>query len=304
MALPARAHPKRLLSLTFDQPLGSRLEAGGYHLDLRVKAVLEPVWPPPELDPLPSKLWVIVCQWGLAALENFLHDGDERWLTAAAGAGQHVLAELQDGGPLDGALRHGFAYPATFDLPAGWVSAMAQGEAASLLVRLHRLTGDARFADGAQRVLGPIGVDGRQGGCGTDWRGGWWPEEYPTEPPSLVLNGAIFTLLGMYDVARALDSEPARRAFDETLDLLTPNLGAWDLGWWSVYDLFPHARPNVSSRAYQQLHETLLLALDRCAPRPELARYAERFAAQRASLPANVRAFAAKVSFRLAVPRG
>jgi hypothetical protein len=302
--VPEDLRPARLLSLTFNQPLGTELDAGGYHLDLRVKAGHEPVWPPPGLAPLERMLWVVIAQWGLGAFERFVVSGDERWLVAARGAGEHVLAGMCDGGPLDGALRHGFAYPHTFSLEPGWVSAMAQGEAASLLVRLHRQGGDDRFAEAAVRLLQVISVPSGRGGCGTPWRGGWWPEEYPTDPPSLVLNGAIFALLGMHDVARVQGSESVVAALEGSLELLAANLGAWDLGWWSRYDLYPFARPNIASLAYQELHESLLEALDRAEPHPEFSRYAQRFAAQRSSLVGNGRAFAAKVAFRLAVPRG
>jgi heparosan-N-sulfate-glucuronate 5-epimerase len=301
--LPYRLHPKRLLSLTFDQPLGPRVAEGGYHLDLRAKCRLAAVWPPPELGPLEKRLWVVICQWGLGALELFLTTHDERWLTAARGAGEHVLEGMVRGGELDGALRHGFAYPHTFLLAEGWISGMAQGEAASLLVRLHRVTGDERYAEAATRALAPIAVPRERGGCGIPWRGGWWAEEYPTEPPSLVLNGKVFALLGMIDVAEQLGDDGARRSFDEGVDLVAANVAAWDLGWWSLYDLYPHPRPNVASFAYQELHENLLRALDRCAPRPELSDHADRFGRQYRSPAARARAFAAKVAFRRSVPR-
>lgn len=301
--LPAHLRPKHVLSLSFDQPLGTQLDAGGYHVDLRVKAGGEPIWPPPAFGPLPSLLWVGVCQFGLAAHERFVDEQDERWLATATSVGEHLLASMRSGGGLDGALAHGFAYPHTFHLEPGWVSAMAQGEAASLLARLHRSTGEERFAVAAERSLAPIAVATTVGGAGIGWRGGWWPEEYPTDPPSLVLNGGVFAMLGQYDVSHALGSEPARRAFVESADLLAANIAAWDLGWWTLYDLYPHVRANVASLAYQELHVTLLQALDRCEPRSDLARAARRFQEQRASRVATARAFAAKVAFRRAVPR-
>jgi hypothetical protein len=301
--LPTSLQPAKLLSLTFDQPLGTAVDRGGYHLDMRVKSDGEDVWPPPSWPSLGIKLWVVRCQWALAAYEHFVHSGDERWLTAARGAADHVLESMVTDGPAPGALTHEFAFAHTFMLPVGWMSAMAQGEAASLLARVHRSTGDDRYAEGAVRVLEPIAVASAAGGCGTPWRGGWFPEEYPTEPPSLVLNGALFVLFGMYDALAVNDDAALRTRFEETLDLIAANLGAWDIGWWTRYDLFPHQRLTVSSNAYQELHINQLVALHRCVPRPEFEQWAQRWDKQRASLLRRSRATVTKVGFRLAVPR-
>jgi heparosan-N-sulfate-glucuronate 5-epimerase len=301
-----RSRLTQFLSLTFNQPLGTRVADGGYHLDLRVK-VAEPQWPAPDLLPLDTMIWVGIAQWGLGAVEHFVHEHDERWLTAARGAADHVLAHMVDGGPLDGALPHVEGFAHTFTLAPGWISAMAQGEAASLLVRVHRFTGDDRYAAAARRLLGPIAVHSRDGGCGVPWAGGWWPEEYPTEPPSFVLNGGVFAILGLADVAAALGDERAQRLFDDTLGPLAANVRLWDLGWWSRYDLYPHAAaqglPHVASLGYHILHEDLLRALDRVRPTPALRAQADRFAAERGHRLSLARAMAAKVAFRLAVPR-
>jgi hypothetical protein len=297
-----RARHVRFLSLSFGQPLGGRLSDGGYHLDLRVKAP-HAAWVPPHLSPLERQLWVVKAQWGLGAFEHFVHTGDERWLAAARSAGDHVLDAMDDGGALDGALRHPWAYPHTFRLDPGWISAMAQGEAASLLVRLHRATGDERYAAGGRRLLGPVRVHVRAGGAGLEWHGGWWPEEYPTDPPSFVLNGGVFAILGMVDVADTLGDDDAVALARDGLAALVGGLRHWDLGWWSRYDLYPFRMPQVASLAYHDLHVDLLLALDRVRPHPALRDQAQRFAAQRASRIAVLRAMAAKVAFRLAVPR-
>ena len=287
------------LSVTFDQPLGERLADGGYHLDFRVKA-RDAHWPPPYLEPLDKALWVAKLQWALGALERHLHgDGDE-WLAGAQAVGAHVLDRMAS----DGALMHLFDYPHTFRLPAPWPSAMAQGEAASLLVRLHRAGGDAALADAARQLLAPIRVHSRDGGCGVPWEGGWWPEEYPTDPPSYVLNGGLFAIFGMWDVADALGDAAARQDFDRARETLLANLARWEIGgWWTRYDLYPHRVPNIASLAYQELHATQLRALDRIAPDPRLSVAAERYERERASVPRRAAAFTAKVAFRLLVPR-
>jgi heparosan-N-sulfate-glucuronate 5-epimerase len=289
------------LSTSFRQPVGTRIEPGevaGYYLDLRVKA-RAPSWPPAELEPVELRLFMGVAQWGLGAYEHFLEGGDERWLAAAVATGEYLL-ERQEA---DGAWLHRRPYPHTFKLDPPWPSAMAQGECASLLVRLHRETGDERFAESALRALRPFGTDSAAGGVRALLEGRPFYEEYPTQPPSYVLNGGIFALWGLLDVAVALDDAGARRDFEEGVDTLAALIDRWDTGWWSRYDLFSHRAPNVASFAYHELHIEQLRALMLVAPRPELESALARFVAYSDSSLCRSRAFAAKVRFRLLVPR-
>ncbi len=53
----------------------------------------------------------------------------------------------------------------TFPLRPPWISAMAQGEGASLLVRVFQETGDERYAEAAQSALLPLDVDAVDGGA-------------------------------------------------------------------------------------------------------------------------------------------
>jgi D-glucuronyl C5-epimerase C-terminus len=145
-------------STSFLQPLGANVVPGelrGYYIDFRVKA-RSPEWPPPELQPLDRQLHVDVAQWGLGAFEHYLEGGREEWLAAALAVGRH-LAEVQErDGPLAGGWVHSLPYPHTFPLEPPWLSAMAQGEGASLLVRLAAETGDEALLEAALRARGPL----------------------------------------------------------------------------------------------------------------------------------------------------
>ena len=141
------------------------------------------------------------------------------------------------------------------------------------------------------------------GGVQATLDGSPWPEEYPTAPPSYVLNGGIFALWGYYDVGAGLGDADARRAFERGPDMLADILHRWDTGYWSRYDLFPHPVLNVASSFYHALHTSQLEAMNVIAPRPEFADTAGRFARYAASRLSRNRAFARKVFFRLAVPR-
>jgi heparosan-N-sulfate-glucuronate 5-epimerase len=286
-------------------PLGRLIDPDGvkgYPIDMRVKAS-EPHWPPASLTPLADQLHVDVIQWALGCHERYLAGEGERWLRAALECGEHLLAIQEREGPRRGGWTHLFPYPHSLPLPAPWLSAMAQGQGASLLVRLHAHTGEQRFGEAALLALRPFAVASADGGVRTMLDGREFPEEYPTQPPSYVLNGAIFALWGLRDVAVALDDGEARRRFLAGADTLALNLDRWDTGRWSLYDLFPHPIPNPASSFYHALHISQLEAMDMLAPHDEYRRVRERFEAYAASPSLRRMAFAHKCAYRLLVPR-
>lgn len=295
----------RYLSVSFNQPPGERIDPDGvrgYYVDMRVKAKT-PAWPPPNLAALDRTLKVAVAQWGLGAFEHWLATGSEEWLAAARSACDHFVSTQLREGQLAGGWQHVQSFPHSFELPAGWVSGMAQGEVASLLVRVHAETGDDALAEAALRGLGPLQVPSAEGGVLASLEGGPWFEEYPTDPPSMVLNGGIFAIWGVRDVAVALGDSDAQRLFEASLDALAAGIERWDVGYWSRYDLFPHKRVNVASNAYHELHIDQLAATNAIAPRPALVEAEARFRRYQGRRLNGLRAFRGKVAFRLAVPR-
>ena len=292
---------------SFILPVGSQLSAngnlGGYYLDFRVKAE-KPEWPPPWLVSFEKTIHVAVTQWGLGCYERYLADEGDVWLDAARRASDYLIEHQETGdGAHSGGWVHGVRMPHTYRLEPPWLSAMAQGEGASLLVRLHAATGEERFAQAAVAALKPMAIPTEEGGVRAELDGGFFLEEYPTLPHSLVLNGGIFALWGYYDVGRALGDEAAARSFGEGVDTLARNIHRWDTGSWSLYDLFPHPIANIASSAYHALHLTQLRAMQLVAPRPQFASVIERFEGYRRSRGHRARAFAHKVGFRLILPR-
>jgi hypothetical protein len=298
---PRLARARKFLSSSFDQPLGSCVGEGsvrGYYIDLSVKAKRSD-WPGAWPWAPGEQSWIALAQLGLGAHERWLAGDGEEWL----GLARHVGDMLCDNQAEGGAWVQGFDLPHTYELRAPWVSAMAQGEAASLLVRLHAATGDERYAEAARRALGPMAVPVEGGGTMALLDGRPFPQEYPTTPPAFVLNGGIFAMWGWHDVGLALGDEAARAAFEDGADTLARCIQRWDTGSWSLYDLYPHRVANWASLAYHELHANQLRAMAALAPLPALTEAADRFEAYMASRPARARALAHKSVFRLLVPR-
>jgi hypothetical protein len=296
---------ERFLSSSFGLGRGRHVDPAGvrgYPIDFSAKAgrptVLETFVEEPG-----RHLWVAHAQRGLGCFERWLSGEGEEWLEGARRAADVLVEQQATGGAQEGAWVQRRPYPHTYLLEPPWVSAMAQGEGASLLVRMHAETGDERYAAAARRALRPIALASVEGGASAPLDGRPFPEEYPTEPPSFVLNGAMFAMWGLRDVGVGLRDPDAAGAFEDVVDALAGSINRWDTGRWSRYDLFPHRVANVASPAYHSLHVSQLEAMDELAPRPELRAAAERFAEYASSPAKRTGAFARKALFRIAEPR-
>lgn len=66
-----------------------------------------------------------------------------------------------------------------------------------------------------------------------------WFEEYPTTPGSFVLNGFLYSLLGLYDLAsiNRNGTNKSRQLYDEGMATLKEMLPLYDTGSGSIYDL-------------------------------------------------------------------
>jgi hypothetical protein len=278
------------------QPVG-RFSVGdptsGYYNDLRAAAL-------PDVDPQAAleRLSVLsgdrdranpvtIAQVGLAACQR----GPE-WLEVTRSSVAWVTAELGAGGEL----AYRFPMTRTFRISAPWLSAMAQGQAASLLVRAAATTRNDSLLEAARLSARPLIDEGSPLVVETEQ--GPVLQEYPTDSPSHVLNGWFFALWGLYDVGVTGD-EPAMRAFREGVSALVQRIDHYDvIGGWSRYDLYPHPIVHVSSPFYHQLHIAQLEATAKLADEPTLAAKAVAWQRGAASGPARALTFARKVAFR------
>ncbi len=281
-------------------PLGPAIDlrrVRGYPIDLRVKAQSARL-PPKEWASL-TRYYVSLAQYGLGCYERWLAGEGEEWLQSALGIGRYLVSKQEP----DGSWLEPEPYRNTFPLQVPWRCGMAHGEGASLLVRLYLETGEPAFSQAARDALLPLSRPRDQAGVCARLDGAAWPEEYPTDPPSFVLNGAIFAMWGLRDVAIGLGDVDTGRQFEDAVDGLAANLHQFDTGWWSLYCLYPHPVRPIASSFYHALHITQLEAMDMFAPRPEFELVRARWLRYFESPPNRWRAFAGKVVFRLVVPR-
>ena len=203
---------------------------------------------------------VNAAQRGIGELNIYLQSRDPTALEQARSAAD---ALIEDGVYRDGALY----FPYRFDIAVGigsmrspWYSGMAQGQALSLLVRLTQVTGDDRYLQAAQAVVGTFELD-RSGPqtVHVDAEGYYWVDEYVMDPPDPVLNGFIFALFGLYDDWSATGDERALRYFRAGATTVLYNVHRYrDAGHLSWYDLDHRQR---AKPGYHDVHVTQLLLL-------------------------------------------
>lgn len=140
-----------------------------------------------------------------------------------------------------------------YHVPPPTISSLSQAQAASVLVRRHLLDGDPLHAELARRAARPLLQDAAPTVVARLAEGPAL-EESPSDPPSLILNGWIYALWGLRDLALGLGDGEAAEMLKGSTDCLTRALPRYDAGWWSRYSLYPHRLPDLAKLFYHRLH--------------------------------------------------
>jgi len=193
--------------------------------------------------------------------------------------------------PASGKWLFSFPFP-TYNLMSHWSSALAQGQAMSLLTRMWRQTNDPVYLRTAERALKPLERPVREGGLVASLDGHPWYEAYPSRPPSFVLSGFMFTLVGLHDlqvgVPHTAAGTRAGHLYREGMRSLAYGLPQFDAGHGQqYYDLrskgSPHFPRKYASLGYMIVDVQLLQALHSIGSKnPVVRHYLRRW---RAAIP-------------------
>jgi len=168
--------------------------------------------------------------------------------------------------------------------PGPWQSAFAQGRGISILLRGYQLTDEQKYAQMSKQALIPFTKPVSEGGVTSFTKWGPFYEEYTAEVPTLVFNGMIFSLCGVYDFVRVFpENKLARKIYEDGIQTLKNILPEYDLGYWSRYNLckaewYPEIDP--ATVGYQRLHITQLEMLHKLTNEKIFQEYAEKFRKQ------------------------
>lgn len=199
---------------------------------------------------------VTIAQYGLHFLNSFAREGRVRHQFIARSMAEWLVENQVE-------WKNGIgAWVYHFDLPfygprAPWISAMAQGEALSLLLRMSQMGDKKTYEAAAHRAVRAFIQPVAAGGVVQSFPDGSPAfEEYPTTPRSLVLNGLLFALLGLRDYALHFGDAPSQKLFELCVAGLKKNLARYDTGYWTLYDLHPTRR--LAGEKYVRIHVQLL----------------------------------------------
>ena len=206
--------------------------------------------------------------WGLVSVSKWLEYGEQNDLDAAVDVAEWAVTNQSTDGAWKWYWSHNYSGGVLGELSAGWPGGMTQGLGISFMVRMYSITNDSRYINSALNATKPLQELVEDGGVlrmyDDEW---WWYEEYPTpDNGSYVLNGFIYTLIGLYDLWTEYDSEIAGNLYLNGTNALVKMISLFDLGCSTTYDLVHHSiaksAPNIARPGYHNLHVTLLSVLN------------------------------------------
>jgi heparosan-N-sulfate-glucuronate 5-epimerase len=130
-----------------------------------------------------------------------------------------------------------------------WTGTLASGNAISALLRGWELFGVEQYRNAAEGAYAAVHRERRGLQLLTEDEAALWYEEYPADPPIHVLNGHVYTLFGIVDIARVSGDPQANERWRKAAATVLSSLDRFDLGYWSLYDL-GHREP--TSRHYHK----------------------------------------------------
>ncbi len=205
-----------------------------------------------------------IFQYGLAAYDLYLLNNDFEMLDVASMcAGWALEHQLPNGGwDTLGWLYKEYPY-----------SAMAQGEAISLLSRIYLQRPDEKIMEAIVRakdfMLSPL-----ESGGVTEYHKSGEIYFYERTNLSVILNGNIFAIWGLWDYCKLVDTDfYAKQILENSINTLAENLDKWDTGYWSKYSL----KEMIASPFYHRLHIAQLKVMYDLTNKDEFLFYAKKW---------------------------
>jgi hypothetical protein len=221
-------------------------------------------------------------QYGLGSWDLWLDTKDSRHLEAATKQADWLVENqtVDDRGV--GVWLHRYDLGGEHQVRGPWASSLAQGISISLLTRMHQETGSDPYREAAARALRSFATTIEEGGVrAPDGAGGAFYEEVPSSPPTHILNGHVYALLGIHDYFRVTGSGDARDLFESGLEALRGSLSRYDTGYWSRYSLSGRRTLTnhftLASPLYHRLHIDMLRVVHAITGDRRLEKFANRW---------------------------
>lgn len=204
---------------------------------------------------------VLVSQYALENWEIWLNTADHKNYTIFIRHADALLRNQEIINDKFGVWYYNFDWPSG-GMKAPWVSAMAQGQAISVLIRAWQVTGEGKYLETARLSVESFKVDISDGGVKNTKGDLVYYEEYPKlvnaenissfqevlGSSEQTLNGFIFAIFGLYDYYLATGDYGVQKLFDEGIKTLKTDINSYDLGVISAYDQTKFTPKNLRFR--------------------------------------------------------
>lgn len=224
---------------------------------------------------------VHIAQYGLNQFGNYCETNDPKYLEIACTQADFFVDSIDKDTGL-------WYYDFDFEvggtnetLKSPWFSAMAQGQAISLLSRISHETKDPKYLDTCQLAMKPFYVTVADGGLMRDFFGHVYLEEYPTILPNYALNGFLFTLIGIFDYWQISEDVQAKNLYNKLINTVEYCLPYYDSDGISFYHLghlnFNEQLAPLYSTYYHLVHVEQLRVINQFERSPVIQFYINRW---------------------------
>ncbi len=209
--------------------------------------------------------------WGLVSISKYLTTGEQDFLNNSLNVSRWAVANQSENGGWLWPFSYGFSGGVLGVMEENWYGAMTQGLGMSFLTRMYDITGNQTYLDVAENATKLFNVSVENGGFLRYYGENPWYEEYPTpEGGSFVLNGYIYSLIGLYDLYATTGLNVSKKLYDDGVNSLINMISIFDLGCSTAYDLVHHSiissAPNIANYMYHGLHISLLSIINSIEP--------------------------------------
>lgn len=222
---------------------------------------------------------IAVFQYGLAAYDLYLEEGSEEMRQIVIACADWAADNQDD---------QGRWVTFAFENEQMPYSAMAQGEAISLLIRANHLKNSQSYSETIHRAFEYMVKPLNQGGPAKYEGKHVYFYECPTDP--LILNGWIFSIWGIWDYVKEYGNAFAKELLQKSLLTLEESLPAFDIHYWSKYE----DGKRISSPFYHRLHIAQLNVMYELTGRRIYKEYAVKWAGYQSRRFNRAKAFLVK----------